>query len=153
MKEITGRFVLAVVVGAFGVIIAVNLALAWFAVSTFPGLEVANSYVASQRFEAARSAQRALGWEALLEYREGALRLDLREEATGRPADVAGLRLRVGRTTTARADAEPAVTEAGGAYLAPIALGPGLWRVTIEAEAPDGTRFSQRREIFVRAEG
>ncbi|MGA1684552.1 MAG: FixH family protein, partial [Gemmobacter sp.] len=60
---------------------------------------------------------------------------------------------RVGRTTTARADAEPAVTEAGGAYLAPIALGPGLWRVTIEAEAPDGTRFSQRREIFVRAEG
>ena len=46
-----------------------------------------------------------------------------------------------------------AVTEAGGAYLAPIALGPGRWRVTIEAEARDGTRFSQRHEIFVRAEG
>lgn len=150
MKEITGRFVLAVVGGAFGIIIAVNLALAWFAVTTFPGLEVANSYVASQKFEAARAAQRALGWEVLLDYREGALKLDLREEATGLPADVAGLRLSVGRTTTARADAEPAVTRAGGSYLAPIALGPGLWRVTIEAEARDGTRFSQRHEIFVR---
>ncbi|MBM3612435.1 MAG: FixH family protein [Alphaproteobacteria bacterium] len=145
MKEITGRFVLAVVGGAFGVIIAVNLALAWFAVTTFPGLEVANSYVASQKFEAARRAQ--------LDYREGALKLDLREGATGLPADVAAVRLRVGRTTTAREDVAPAVTGAGGSYLAPIALGPGLWHVTIEAEARDGTRFSQRHEIFVRGQG
>ena len=40
MREITGRHVLFFTVGAFGVIIAVNLVMAFKAISTFPGLEV-----------------------------------------------------------------------------------------------------------------
>ena len=46
-KELTGRKVLAITVGFFAVIIAVNLFMAFKAVGTFPGLEVKNSYVAS----------------------------------------------------------------------------------------------------------
>ena len=49
-------------VAAFGVIIGVNLVLALSAVRTFPGLEVKNSYVASQTFDERRAAQEALGW-------------------------------------------------------------------------------------------
>ncbi len=49
---------------AFAVIIAVNLVLAFKAVRTFPGLEVENSYVASQTFDAERTAQEALGLDA-----------------------------------------------------------------------------------------
>ena len=49
-RKFTGKHALAVFVGAFGVIIAVNLVLAYNAVKTFPGLEVKNSYVASQEF-------------------------------------------------------------------------------------------------------
>ncbi len=58
-REFTGRHAAAVFVGAFAVIIAVNVALAVSAVRTFPGLEVANSYVASQEFNARRAAQEA----------------------------------------------------------------------------------------------
>ena len=59
--KLTGWHVLAIFVGAFGVIIGVNVALAWNAVATFPGLEVDNSYIASQTFDDRREAQEALG--------------------------------------------------------------------------------------------
>ena len=60
MRELTGRHVLAITCGAFGVIIAVNLVMAWKAVSTFPGVEVASSYAAGVGFDARRAAQVAL---------------------------------------------------------------------------------------------
>ncbi len=59
-SPITGFKVLMFAVAAFGTIIAVNVFMAYKAVSTFPGLEVANSYVASQTFDADRAAQEAL---------------------------------------------------------------------------------------------
>ena len=48
---------------AFGVIIGVNVVMATKAIGTFPGLEVKNSYVASQSFDKRRDAQEALGWD------------------------------------------------------------------------------------------
>jgi nitrogen fixation protein FixH len=55
----------AILVGFFGVVIAVNMTMATFATRTFGGKVVENSYVASQRFngwlEAARR-QEKLGW-------------------------------------------------------------------------------------------
>ena len=47
-KELTGKHVLFMVLAFFGVIIAVNFTMAYQAVSTFPGLEVRNGYVASR---------------------------------------------------------------------------------------------------------
>ena len=66
MSEFTlkGRHVAMMFGVGFGVIIAVNIALAVSAVRTFPGLETKNSYVTSQSFEADRAAQEALGWDA-----------------------------------------------------------------------------------------
>ena len=61
-RKLTGWHVLAIFTAAFGVIIGVNLTLAFNAVATFPGLETGNSYVASQSFDARRDAQQALGW-------------------------------------------------------------------------------------------
>jgi len=60
MGELTGKHVLGITVGAFSIIIAVNVLMAFKAVSTFPGLEVANSYVASQTWDADMAAQKAL---------------------------------------------------------------------------------------------
>ena len=57
MAEIKGWHVFTGFALAFGVIIAVNLTLAFQAVRTFPGLEVKNSYVASQSFEQERRDQ------------------------------------------------------------------------------------------------
>ena len=56
-KELTGKKVLMILIGAFGTIIAVNVFMAYKAIGTFPGLEVKNSYVASQSFDAERGAR------------------------------------------------------------------------------------------------
>ena len=109
MAELKGRHVLAITVGAFSIIIGVNLVLAVQAVRTFPGLEVANGYVASQSFDADRKAQEALGWTAVPDYRDGKLTLAL-TDAEGLPAQVRSLDLLVGRTTESRQDVTPAMT-------------------------------------------
>lgn len=64
-RQFTGRHMAMIMIAFFGVIILVNLVMARFAVSTFGGTVVDNSYVASQRFnewldEADR--QKQLGW-------------------------------------------------------------------------------------------
>ena len=75
MREITGKHVLFFTVSAFAVIIAVNLTMAYKAVSTFPGLEVDNSYVASQGFNARKAAQEAVGWSMTPGYEKGRMTL------------------------------------------------------------------------------
>ena len=35
-------------------------------------------------------------------------------------------------------------------YRAPLALNPGKWMMKVEAYAPDGTRFFQRLDLFVK---
>ena len=128
MAELTGRKVLGITVSAFGVIIAVNLLLAYKAISTFPGLEVSNSYVASQTFDADRAAQLALGWSlaAGYDHRDEALELVF-TDAKGAPAPVAGLSVLVGRPTEAREDSYPLFAGESGTYRAPLALNPGKW--------------------------
>ena len=52
---ITGPKFFAIFASFFVVIIAVNLVMAFSAIRTFPGLEVKNSYVASQEFDRERA--------------------------------------------------------------------------------------------------
>jgi nitrogen fixation protein FixH len=155
MGELTGRKVLAIALGFFGVIIAVNLTLAHQAVSTFPGIEVKNSYVASQTFEAERKAQQVLGWDLAHRYApgDGTLTLVFRETATGFPAPVAALDVLVGRATAAVDDTRPGFVQAGGAWVAPLTLAPGKWLLRVEATAADGTVFRQRLDLFVAETG
>ena len=68
-KEFTGRHMLAIIVSFFGVIIAVNMTLVYFAVQSWSGLVVKNSYVASQKFNKTlekAALQRARGWTSAL---------------------------------------------------------------------------------------
>jgi nitrogen fixation protein FixH len=149
MAEITGRHVFAITSTAFAVIIGVNALLAFKAVSTFPGLEVKNSYVASQGFNARKSAQEALGWTMTQNYDKGRMILAF----TGRdglPVTVADLQVLVGRTTSTAQDARPDFVQADDVYTALLDLGPGKWMVKVTATAADGTLFEQRSELFVR---
>ncbi len=66
MARFTGKHMAAVMVGGFGIVIAVNFYMASLATSGFGGVVVKNSYVASQKYnewldEAER--QEATGWE------------------------------------------------------------------------------------------
>ncbi len=151
MGEITGRQVFGFTVGAFGIIIAVNLLLAYKAVSTFPGLEVANSYVASQDFDRNRLAQEGLGWSLTASYEAVEQRLYLRlVDADGRVAPVSDLTVLVGRTTEAREDQAPPLQAAAGLWTTPLTLGHGKWLLRVEARSKDGTLFSQRISLFVK---
>ncbi|PPB82177.1 nitrogen fixation protein FixH [Albidovulum inexpectatum] len=147
--ELTGRKVLFITVAAFGIIIAVNVVMAYLAIRTFPGLEVKNSYVASQVFDAERRAQEALGWNLEHAYENGMLRLSFRDRA-GQPVRVRDLSVTVGRTTMAAQDRQPEFVWNNGDYVARADLAPGKWMLLLEAHAEDGTKFRQRLDLFVR---
>ncbi len=148
MRELTGRHVLAMTVGSFGVIIAVNLVMAYKAVSTFPGVEVASSYAAGVGFDARRAAQVALGWDVVASHEKGALRLDFRD--AGGVVHPRALQVMVGRVTEAADDRTADVVWDGAGYAVPMDLAPGLWRVDVAATAADGTAFQRRLELRVR---
>ncbi len=73
-RTFTGWHMTGILVAFFGVVIAVNLTMASYAVSTFGGVVVENSYVASQEFNGwldEAKDERALGWSASV-ARDGA---------------------------------------------------------------------------------
>lgn len=147
-KELKGRHVAMMFVGGFSVIIAVNLTLAFNAVNTFPGLEVKNSYVASQSFDKNRAAQESLGWSVLAEARDGQVLLSV-TDADGAPVEVAALDATLGRATHVRDDAEPDFRFDGRRYVAEADLAPGNWNIRMKATAMDGTEFQQRVVLHV----
>lgn len=150
MGELTGKHVLGITVGAFTVIIAVNMLMAFKAVSTFPGLEVANSYVASQTWDADMAAQKALGWNLAEDYDAGAGELRLTfTDATGAPVMLSGLKVLVGRPTEASDDKSPDFVREAGVYVARTTLAPGKWMLHVEAQAEDGTPYRRRIDLFV----
>ena len=147
-RELKGWHVATMFCVGFGIIIAVNLTLAFNAVATFPGLEVKNSYIASQKFEAQRDAQVALGWDTAVAYTDGTLVLEL-TGANSLPAQVEALDLVVGRTTHVAADVAPELRFDGAVWRAPMTLDHGHWLVRMSAVAPDGTVFERRIPLFV----
>lgn len=143
----TGWHALGVFGGAFAIIITVNLFMAYNAVSTFPGLETRNSYIASQTFDARRAAQTALGWEVEADYADGTVRLII-TDADG-PVEALRLDAVLGRATHTRDDRDPAFVFDGTGYSAPAKLAPGNWNIRMNATARDGTPFQQRVPFYV----
>ena len=142
-RKLTGKHVFAIFGGAFGVIISVNLVLAYSAVNTFPGLEVRNSYVASQTFNDRKAAQEALGWTIGAHHRDGTLTLSI-TDAAGTPVEAEMLDATVGRATHVAEDVTPDFRFDGQAYVASVPLGDGNWNIRMTALADDGTEFQQR---------
>lgn len=142
-KPITGRKVALMFIAAFSVIIGVNLVLAFYAVSTFPGLEVKNSYVASQGFEADRAAQEALGWDVAATASGGELTLSILKD--GKPVQPEIQSAVFGRATNVSEDQFPTFRFADGAFVAAITPpAEGNWNLRLVARAEDGTLFKQR---------
>lgn len=145
---LTGRKVFFGMCMAFGIIISVNLFLAFSAVQTFPGLEVKNSYVASQHFDANREAQQALGWTVSADVTDEELHLSI-TDANGTPVEVAELSGIFGRATNVADDQTPDFTFTGTHYAAPVTTAPGNWNFRMQAVAEDGTVFTQRVVVLV----
>lgn len=142
MRPITGWHVFGLFALAFGTIIVVNLTLAFNAVRTFPGLEVKNSYVASQSFQAERAAQEALDWDVSARLEANKLKLQFRKDGQAIAPRIESAVF--GRATSVSADQRPAFHYQAGVFSAPVSAGVGNWNLRLVALAPDGTRFQQR---------
>jgi len=147
-RKFTGRHALMVFVGSFGLIIAVNIALAYSAITTFPGLEVKNGYIASQEFNTRRATQEALGWTVDVTYSGGLVMMAI-TGADGAPVRAARVDASIGRATERKSDVTPEFSFDGAAYVAPVELRPGKWDLRLKAVAGNGTGFSQRLVFFV----
>lgn len=131
----TGRHMTAILVAFFGVVIAVNVLMARYAIGTFGGIVVENSYVASQHFnrwldEAKR--EDALGWRAKVARRQdGRLAVDL--EGAPASATLSGeARHPLGRAP----DRALAFTATGdGKFVSAEAVPLGRWTIRLEARA------------------
>ncbi|SPF79933.1 FixH family protein [Pseudoprimorskyibacter insulae] len=141
--RLTGWHALAIFGGAFAVIIGVNIALAYSAVKTFPGLEVKNSYVASQSFNDRLEEQQSLGWTVRADAKGGLVILSI-TDADGKPVQAGRLEATLGRATHVKDDRTPNFTFDGHSYVARETLAPGNWNIRMSANALDGTLFEQR---------
>lgn len=148
-REITGKHVLIGTVSAFAVIIAVNLTMAAQAIGTFPGLEVKNSYVASQKFEARRDAQDALGWQTDATVGGGLLTVYIRD-AEGQPVRPEHISAVLGRPTVARDDRNAELVWNGEAFETSAELSRGAWILNLDALSEDGVKFRKRISLWVR---
>ena len=140
-RKLTGWHVLAIFVGGFGIIFAVNFYMAYSAVSTFPGMEVSSSYADSQTFDDRREAQEALGWDASVALEGDTLILTLVDDA-GRPVYPAELDALLTRPTS-RLEDQPLdlVRGPNGALTAPVSVSEGRWRLRLTGVARDGTEY------------
>jgi nitrogen fixation protein FixH len=153
-RPFTGWHMLAVTVAFFAVVIAVNIVLAVSAATTFPGLVVENSYVASQHYNellAEARAQQAAGWRLELDAPAGTVEARL-SDAAGAPRRGLTVTALAARPSTEGEDRVLTFAEAGAGYRADQPLADGQWQIDLEARADGVLAFRELRRIFVVAE-
>jgi nitrogen fixation protein FixH len=152
-----GRWIPWVFVGAFGLIIAVNAALIWFAVGSFSGLAEAHPYQAGldyNRTLAAARAQEALGWRAELSLapaaEPGAMLVSASlVDGRGHAIEGATVEAEFARPAARGHDrAAVLAPQAGGAYAAIVPLGlKGQWEVRLVAQS-GGVRWQTTQRVI-----
>lgn len=148
IRELTGRRVLACLIGFFLVVASVNAVFIYAGIRSWPGLVSEHAYeegLAYNRTLAEARANAALGWTARLGYRDGQASLVLADR-DGRAID--GMQVEAVFTRPlgkAAAISAVLVSTGGGRYVAPLALPlAGQWDMVVTV---DGAR-----DRFVAAE-
>jgi len=148
----TGWHMLAVMVAFFGVIIAVNLTMAFLANRSWTGFVVQNTYVASQEFNAKAAAARkqaALGWSGDLTIRDGQPRYALADRE-GRPVALTAVTLKFMRPVDDREDQLVTLARDGdGTFTTDLRVADGMWLVEVAAEAGLEAPYRETRRIRV----
>jgi nitrogen fixation protein FixH len=151
--EFTGRRMAFVMVSFFTVVVSVNVLLAVLANSSWTGLVVQNSYVASQHFDEVTSKlekSAAMNFQAGLSYRDGQVRLLLRD-AGGKAIPVRSIVLKLGRPSHESEDRTlPMTCSAAGDCVAAVTLGPGVWAGEADAELSSMEIWSRPVRLIVK---
>lgn len=148
---IQGRHVFMGLVVFFGVMLAANSALVYYALDTFSGGDRPDPYRSGLNYNdtiAASERQDALGWQTEVIYDHRRERLTLRF-VDQMETPVAGLDLAgaVSRPATDREDREVVFREvARGLYATDVALRSGLWVISATSGDP---LYRLKRRLFV----
>ncbi len=149
----TGKHMLAVMLAFFGVVIAVNFTMAYFAVSSWTGLVVENTYVASQEFNAKAAEARAwkdTGIQTTLEASAQGIRYEVKHPEMGPVAGeqvIAQFRHPVGEAF----DFSLTLTPAGsGVFVTDHPVSAGQWIVDLETKDGDKTVYHEAIRIVVK---
>lgn len=152
-REFTGKHMLLVLLAFFGVIFAVNFTMAWLANSTWTGLVVKNSYVASQEFNAkaaSAEAQIARGWTYDLAVADGRVGFTLTAPG-GAPVTAKGVTVTFKRPVNDREDVTVALApRAAGGWDAAHVLGEGAWIAVIDADVGESQPWRETLRFLVR---
>lgn len=138
-RRFTGWHMATILVAFFGVVIAVNLIMARYASSTFGGIVVENSYVASQEFNGwldAAKDQEKLGWDAVTTWRPDG-RLAVAVRGPGEDVNVsAEARHPLGRLPDIRLEF---TRNGNGRFVSKQSVPDGRWVLRLEVRAEDRT--------------
>lgn len=144
--------------GMFGIIIAVNGALVYWATTTWPGLSSTNHYEKGLAYNEVLESQReqaALGWSVQAELGEvsggsGALTVTLRDKADN-PLFADQVVAHLIRPTVEGLDSETVMELSGeGVYRAQASLPePGVWDLVLIVEQ-GGRELVSKQRLFVK---
>jgi nitrogen fixation protein FixH len=151
-RPFTGRHMLMIMLAFFGVIFAVNFTMVYFAVSSWTGLVVKNSYVASQEFNETTAAleKAAAGVHALIVYDKDTLTITLNDDK-GIAVAASTVAVTLGRPSHEGEDQTIALSrQADGVYTAKIALPKGQWSGRITANIPGHDGWQRPLRIMVK---
>ncbi|WP_127089968.1 FixH family protein [Aquabacter cavernae] len=157
-REITGRFVLVCILAFFATIIAVNVVMARFAVTTFGGVETASSYKAGLAFrgeEMAAEQQAERHWNVVAEFQDlgggGRIVTLIARDNAGRPLSGLIAATRLSHPTDARRDVTTELKDLGdGRYGASLDAPAGQWDLVIDLSQGDQRLFRSKNRMQLR---
>ncbi|GGF81056.1 nitrogen fixation protein FixH [Azorhizobium oxalatiphilum] len=156
--QLTGWHVLAALLGFFGLIIAVNVVMAHYAVATFGGVETESSYKAGLAFKAeedAAATQNARQWRVILDVsdRPDGTRLLVIEarDAAGKPLAGYAVDARFAHPADARQDVTVPLTDLGGGrYQGTAGVHRGQWELIVDLAQGEGRLFRSKNRVQLR---
>ncbi len=153
VREFTGKHMLAIMLAFFGVVLAANMTMVYFAQSSWTGLVVKNSYVASQVFNektAALVASESADVHPVVSFAAGTLQVTLRTRA-GEAVSAHGVKVTLGRPSHEGEDRTVELLQNGpGVFGIAQSLGAGQWTGTVSADVPGHGAWSRPIRVIVK---
>lgn len=158
-KAITGKTVLAWLLGFFGVIFTANAVFIYLALGSFPGVVVESSYEAGQAYNqeiAAAKVQAALNWQVSSEFvrtgEDGGKLIVTAKDADGAP--LYGIELNAMMRNPVHDGDDRRITftaDGGGRYVGTVeTLASGNWTLVLLISQEGERKFKSENRIFVK---
>ena len=151
--KFTGWHMLAIMVGFFGIIIAVNITLAVLAARSNTGLVVEDSYKAGLTYDrdmAKARADAAIDIHPKLYFDRGMLRVAL-ANSNGVPVEVKALNLTLGHPVSAKTDETlNFLVESTGVFTAQAKLTTGIWEGDLVATLMNDNTWDRPIQLTVK---